>query len=66
MKDFQIDPDKTSFFLGRETIVSTGRPGMARWREHLFVVMSRQAQSAAEFFKLPANRTVELGQRVEI
>ena len=66
MKDFVIEEQKTSFFLGRETIVCTGKPGMARWREHLFVAMSRHAQRPAEFFKLPFNRTVELGGRVEI
>ena len=66
MHGFVIDEQKTSFFLGSETIVSTRKPGMSRWREHLFVVMSRHAQRPAQFFKLPLNRTVEIGQRVEI
>lgn len=66
MKDFVIEEQKTSFFLGRETIICTGKPGMARWREHLFVAMSHHAQRPAEFFKLPVNRTIELGGRVEI
>ena len=66
MKDFVIEEEKTSFFLGRETIICTRKPGMARWREHLFVAMSRHAQRPAEFFKLPFNRTIELGGRVEI
>jgi KUP system potassium uptake protein len=66
MKDFVIEEQKTSFFLGRETLVCTGKPGMARWRKHLFAAMSRHAQRPAEFFKLPVNRTIELGQRVEI
>jgi KUP system potassium uptake protein len=66
MRDFVIEEQKTSFFLGRETIVSTGKPGMARWREHLFAAMSRHAQRPAEFFKLSVNRTIELGGRVEI
>ena len=66
MKDFVIEEQKTTFFLGRETIICTGKPGMARWREHLFVAMSRHAQRPAEFFKLPVNRTIELGGRVEI
>jgi KUP system potassium uptake protein len=65
-KGFVIEEQKTSFFLGRETIISTRKPGMAKWREHLFVAMSRHAQRPAEFFKLPANRTIELGGRVEI
>ena len=66
MKDFVIEEQKSSFFLGRETIICTKKPGMARWREHLFVAMSRHAQRPAEFFKLPFNRTIELGGRVEI
>ena len=66
MKDFVIEEQKTSFFLGRETIICTDKPGMARWREHLFVAMSHHAQRPAEFFKLPVNRTIELGGRVEI
>jgi KUP system potassium uptake protein len=66
MKAFVIEELKTSFFLGRETIICTGQPGMARWREHLFVAMSHHAQTPAQFFRLPVNRTVELGGRVEI
>jgi KUP system potassium uptake protein len=65
-KNFVIEEQKTSFFLGRETIICTRKPGMAKWREHLFVAMSRHAQRPAEFFKLPANRTIELGGRIEI
>ena len=66
LKDFVIEEHKTSFFLGRETIIPTGEPGMARWREHLFVAMSHHAQRPAEFFKLPVTRTIELGGQVEI
>jgi KUP system potassium uptake protein len=39
---------------------------MARWREHLFVAMTQNAQRPAEFFKLPVTRTIELGGQVEI
>ena len=66
LKDFVIEEHKTSFFLGRETIISTGKPGMARWRERLFVAMSHHAQRPAEFFRLPVTRTIELGGQVEI
>jgi KUP system potassium uptake protein len=66
LKDFVIEEHKTSFFLGRETIIPTREPGMARWREHLFVAMSHHAQRPAEFFKLPVTRTSELGGQVEI
>jgi KUP system potassium uptake protein len=56
----------TSFFLNRETIIPSARPGMARWREHLFAWMSRNAATAMDFFRLPPNRVIELGSQVEI
>ena len=56
----------TSFFLSRETIISTERPGMARWRERLFVWMSKNALRATDFFQIPTNRVVELGAQVEL
>ncbi len=56
----------TSFFLARQTLLPSSRPGMAIWREHLFSWMLRNAESAMEFFRLPTNRVVELGSQVEI
>jgi KUP system potassium uptake protein len=56
----------TSFFLARQTLHASSRPGMAIWREKLFAWMLRNAESAMEFFKLPTNRVVELGSQVEI
>jgi KUP system potassium uptake protein len=56
----------TSFFLARQTLIASARPGMAIWREKLFSWMLRNAESAMEFFKLPTNRVVELGSQVEI
>jgi KUP system potassium uptake protein len=56
----------TTYFLGRETLIVTKRPsGMAFWREKLFASMTKNAESAARFFRLPANRVVELGAQVE-
>jgi KUP system potassium uptake protein len=57
---------ETSFFLSRQTLIAARNPGMAKWREHLFAWMLRNAESAMEFFKLPPNRVVELGSQVEI
>jgi KUP system potassium uptake protein len=57
---------EVSYFLGRETLVPSIRPGMAPWREHLFAWMSRNAATAMEFFRLPTNRVVELGTQIEI
>lgn len=61
-----LDPMKTTYFLGRETILATSRPGLARWRKHLFGFMARNSQQATAFFRLPPNRVVELGMQVEI
>ena len=57
---------ETSFFLARQTLLPSARPGMALWREKLFAWMLRNAESAMEFFRLPTNRVVELGSQVEI
>ena len=61
-----VKMEETTFFLSRETIISTKLPGMAQWRERLFAFLSRNAQSATTFFSLPANRVVELGMQVEM
>ena len=53
-------PDVT-YFLGRETVIVTKTPGMAVWREKLFVLMARNAIRATAFFKLPPDSVVELG-----
>lgn len=56
----------TSFFLGRQKLIAAKRPGMALWREQLFSWMSKNSESAMEFFGLPTNRVVELGSQLEI
>lgn len=62
-----FEPLETSYFLSRETAVPTpGKEGMALWRERLFATMSRNAGNVAEYFKLPANRVIELGTRIDI
>ncbi|NMG17154.1 potassium transporter Kup [Aromatoleum bremense] len=62
----KFDMMETSFFLGRETLVSRVGSGMPRWREKLFIVMFRNAGSAADYFHIPPNRVVELGTQVEL
>jgi len=63
---FGFDMMDTTFFLSRETVVATRRPGMARWRDKLFAFLSRNALPATAFFHIPGNRLVELGTQVEI
>ena len=66
-QDFQFEPMDTTYFLGRETIlVGRGQSKLARWRRALFAIMSRNALSAATFFRLPPNRVVEVGYQVEL
>ena len=60
-----MDAD-TTYFLGRETIIATSRPGMARWRERLFAAMSRNATTATAYFGIPPDRVVELGEQIEL
>jgi len=56
----------TTFFLGRETLIASERPGMAMWRERLFSFMSRNALRATAFFKIPPNQVFEVGAHVEL
>ena len=58
-------PMETSYYLGHERLLPTGSTKMAGWRKRLFVLMSRNAQSAAQFFQLPSNRVVEMGSQIE-
>ena len=61
-----LELDDVSYFLGRQTIIPTKLPGMALWRERLFALMVRSAETPMEFLKLPSNRVIELGSQVEI
>jgi len=65
-KGFAFDMMETSFFVSRETLIATVTPGMALWREKLFVSLSKNATKASEFFQVPTNRVVELGTQVEL
>jgi KUP system potassium uptake protein len=65
-RGFPFDMMDTSFFVSRETLIATVAPGMALWRERLFVSMSKNATKASEFFNVPTNRVVELGTQVEL
>jgi KUP system potassium uptake protein len=56
----------TTFFLGRETLVASERPGIADWRAKLFAFMSRNALRATAFFKIPPNQVFEVGSQVEL
>jgi KUP system potassium uptake protein len=57
---------ETSFFLSRETYIPSGRPDLPPWREQLFIHLANSALDATKFFKLPPDRVVEIGSRIEI
>jgi KUP system potassium uptake protein len=61
-----LELSDTSFFLARDTVVPSNLPGMAVWRERLFAWMMQNAAKPSDFFKIPPNRVVELGTKIEI
>jgi KUP system potassium uptake protein len=61
-----FEPMQTSYFLGREVIVPALVPKLSFWRLWLFLVLSRNAVAATEFFRIPSDRVVELGVRIAI
>ena len=63
---FTYDPKDTTYFLGRETIIASKRPGMAPWREKIFAIIAHNATSATAYFCLPPDRVVEMGEQIEI
>jgi KUP system potassium uptake protein len=61
-----FDMMTTSFFISRALLVTSPNPGMMKWREDLFIALSKNAMNAADFFKIPTNRVIEMGTRIEI
>lgn len=66
MHGLDIDPMRATYILSRNTLLASKYPGMALWREKLFVFLTRNASRPTEFFRLPPNRVVELGMQIEI
>jgi KUP system potassium uptake protein len=64
--DLHVRPEATTFFLGRETLMAAKRPAMARWRQRLFALLSRNALSASAFFGIPPGQVFEVGAQVEL
>ncbi len=65
-KGLITDPARTSYYLGRETLLPTGRSKMWRWRKSLFAYIARNSRPATAYFGLPPNRVVELGMQLDI
>jgi len=62
----QFELMETSFFIARESVIPSKLPGMSMWRESLFAWMHQNGAKPSDFFRIPANRVVELGTKVEI
>jgi KUP system potassium uptake protein len=61
-----FDMMSTTFYVARESVVRSVKSSFPPWRAHIFRLMSKNATSATDFFKIPANRVVELGTQIEI
>jgi KUP system potassium uptake protein len=61
-----VELDSTTFFLARESLLATDRPGMALWRERMFATLSRNASRATAAFHIPPGRVIELGTQIEL
>lgn len=62
----RLGGEELSFYLGRETLLCTGASGMQGWRKRLFVLLSRNARSATDFFGIPPDRVIEIGSQIQI
>jgi KUP system potassium uptake protein len=65
-RGIEYDPGDTTYYLGRQTLLTQGTANMARWRKVLFSFLSRNARPPTAFFDLPPNRVVELGMQIEL
>jgi len=61
-----IEPDATTYFLGRETLVAGQQPELKRWRVALYMWLASNALSPTRYYHLPPGRVVELGTQVSI
>ncbi len=67
-RDMGVPADKrdTTYFLGRERLLPTGKAKMQRWRKKIYIFMSRNSRTATEYFSIPPNRVIELGAQLEM
>jgi KUP system potassium uptake protein len=64
--EIDLEPMRTSYFLSRQTVVAAKKPALWRWRRAVFSFMARNSTRSTKFFKIPANRVVEMGMQVEL
>jgi KUP system potassium uptake protein len=61
-----IPESETTYFLGRESLIATERPGLPIWQESLFAFMGRNSQTAASYFRIPASQVLEIGTQIDL
>ena len=61
-----VNDADTTYYLGRQTLLTTGKSRVARWRKMLFSFLARNSRPPTAFFGLPPNRVVELGLQIEL
>lgn len=66
LDDVSFDPNYTTYFFGRERFTVTNCPGMTKWRDHLFSMLTRNASDPAPHFRLPLGRSVDIGTYLDI
>jgi KUP system potassium uptake protein len=65
-KGLELPLSDTTFYLGRETLLPTGRSQLARWRKRLFMYLARNARSPSAYFAIPPDRVIEIGMQIEL
>jgi KUP system potassium uptake protein len=65
-RGLEVTDSDTTYYLGRQTLLTTGKSRVARWRKMLFSFLARNSRAPSAFFNLPPNRVVELGLQIEL
>ncbi len=65
-KGLDVRTEASTFFIGRETLLASDRPGMAKWRDRLFAIMSRNTVRITTSFNIPTDQVIEIGAQVEL
>jgi KUP system potassium uptake protein len=65
LEHLRAKTDDVTYYLGRPTLIPSGRVRMVKWRKLLFAFLARNARPATQFFGIPPNRVVELGMQIE-
>jgi KUP system potassium uptake protein len=62
----KFDIMSTSFFLSRRALKPAAKSGMPRWQDRLFITLSRAANDATDYFRIPTGRVVEIGTQITV